>query len=238
MVTLGACFGAQAVGSYKALQLVNPMPAKLVAVEAEPQCHAWVFEHFRNNGIDPDRHWIVKAALSDTSDPVLFPVGGAGTGLQNAMVTNRSLSRKRFADTICDEGRAEAALRELFLHGSTGLRRDLLAGDDRFAAEIKVVSALTLRDILGPFDLVDYLEADIQQSELIVFPPFMSELRRKVRRIHIGTHGRYVHRFLARTFRREGWEILFDFEPDATHETSLGRFTTGDGVLTVRNPSL
>src|SRR5215207_5135009 len=31
MITLGACYGAQAVASYHALQLLNPMPCKLVA---------------------------------------------------------------------------------------------------------------------------------------------------------------------------------------------------------------
>ena len=36
MMTLGAWYGAQAVGSYRALQSLNPLPAKLVIVEAEP----------------------------------------------------------------------------------------------------------------------------------------------------------------------------------------------------------
>ena len=60
-------------------------------------------------------------------------------------------------------------------------------------AEIKLVSAVTLRDVLAPFELVDYLDFDIQQSEIIVFPPFLDLLKRKVRRIHIGTHGKDVH---------------------------------------------
>ncbi|MBV9245352.1 MAG: hypothetical protein JO366_11135, partial [Methylobacteriaceae bacterium] len=36
MVTLGALYGYQAVGSQRALQLLNPLPYKLVAVEAVP----------------------------------------------------------------------------------------------------------------------------------------------------------------------------------------------------------
>src|SRR5579864_9238733 len=31
MITLGACYGVQAIGSYRVLQLINPMPCKLVA---------------------------------------------------------------------------------------------------------------------------------------------------------------------------------------------------------------
>ena len=33
MITLGACYAAQAVGAYRALQMLNPMPCRLVAVE-------------------------------------------------------------------------------------------------------------------------------------------------------------------------------------------------------------
>ena len=68
-------------------------------------------------------------------------------------------------------------------------------------AEIKLVSAVTLRDVLAPFEFVDYLDSDIQQSEIIVFPPFLDLLKRKVRRIHIGTHGKDVHRSLHELFR-------------------------------------
>ena len=69
-------------------------------------------------------------------------------------------------------------------------------------AEIKLVSAVTLRDVLGPFDVVDYLELDIQQSEIMVFPPFLDLLQAQVRRVHIGTHGNDVHRLAAQLFRR------------------------------------
>jgi 3-oxoacyl-(acyl-carrier-protein) synthase len=52
-ITLGACFAAQAVGAYRALQMLNPMPCKLVAVEPEPENIPWIRRHMRDNGIDP-----------------------------------------------------------------------------------------------------------------------------------------------------------------------------------------
>jgi len=61
-------------------------------------------------------------------------------------------------------------------------------------------------------------------------------LRKKVRRIHIGTHGKDVHWRLHDLFAENGWEIVFSFEPNARHDTVLGSFDTNDGVLTVRNP--
>ena len=69
-------------------------------------------------------------------------------------------------------------------------------------AEIKLMSCVTLKDLISPFDVVDYLESDIQQSEIVVFPPFIDLLRRKVRRILIGTHGIDVHHSLHELFCR------------------------------------
>ena len=95
-----------------------------------------------------------------------------------------------------------------------------------------------MRELLSPFDRVDYLESDIQQSEIEVFPPFVDLLRRKVRRIHIGTHGKDVHWALHDLFAQNGWNIQFSFEPNGRFDTALGSFETNDGVLTVVNPDL
>lgn len=242
MVTLGACFGYQAVGSYHALQMINPMPCKLVAIDPIPQNIEWTKRHFQHNGIDPDRHWIVEAAISDSNEPVYFPIGAPGSGIQNCVSTNTREARADYAAQLIAEGRAEAALRGLLLSNTTGLTKDLLPGNPNFLAEIRPVSALTLGDILRPFDCIDFLEADIQQSEIVVFPPFMDLLKRKVRRIHLGTHGMEVHQSLRDQFAANGWELIFDFAPDSTHRVlSLGEwkaFSTNDGVLTVRNPRL
>jgi hypothetical protein len=120
---------------------------------------------------------------------------------------------------------------------STGITKDLVEGKN-FPAEIKMVSAITLQDILSPFDVVDYVESDIQQSEILVFPPYMTLLKRKVRRVHIGTHGREVHTTLLQLFEKDGWDIVFNFEPNSTFTSPLGKFSTNDGVLTAVNPDL
>jgi hypothetical protein len=98
------------------------------------------------------------------------------------------------------------------------------------------VNTITLADVLGPLERVDLLESDLQESEILVFPPFRRLLKRKVHRIHIGTHGKDVHRVLLRMFIEDGWEIVFTYEPDSVHETVLGTFAMNDGVLSVRNP--
>jgi hypothetical protein len=239
MITLGACYGAQAVGSYRMLQQLNPMPCKLVAVEPVPENFEWTARHFRDNGLDPAEHWLVPHAIGPDITPVLFPIGAPGSGAQNAVATNNEAARKHYVD-VFSKGGSEAAmtaLRNLLLHNTTGLTRNLVEGHD-FTAEIKLVSAVTLRELLSPFERVDYLESDIQQSEIDVFPPFIDLLRKKVHRIHIGTHGKDVHWSLHDLFAQSGWNIVFSFEPNAHHETALGSFETNDGVLTVVNPDL
>jgi hypothetical protein len=237
MISLGACYGGQVVGCYRALQLINPMPSKFVAVEGNPENIDWMAQHMRDNGMDPDQHWLVQAAISDNNKPVLFPVGCPGLGVQNYVSTNEAVGRKACADQIIAGGGAEQALQDILLRNTTGLKRELVAGEN-FEGEIKIVSGVTLKDLLLPFDVVDYIEADIQQSEILVFPPFMDVLKRKVRRIHIGTHGKEIHNALFQLFKREGWEIVFNFAPNTRYGSWLGPFSMNDGVLTVRNPKV
>ena len=125
------------------------------------------------------------------------------------------------------------------MHNKTGLQIELVPGSEHnFVGELQFVSAISLREILGPFDYIDYLEADMQQSEIVVFPPFIEQLTKKVRRIHIGTHGGDVHQALHDMFELHGWEMIYSFAPNTKFETALCTFETDDGVLTVRNPAL
>jgi Methyltransferase FkbM domain len=237
MISLGAHYGAQVVGAYRAIQLIKPMPCKLVAVEPVPENFDWMMEHMRINGIDPADHWLVRMAIGGRNDPIYFPVGGAGTGANNSYSTNEVLARMQYAEMLIQEGCTEDALRNLIINNTTGIVMDLLPGQE-VMAEIKLLSCITLQDLLGPFHRVDYLESDIQQSEILVFPPFIDLLRRKVRRIHIGTHGLDVHRDLHALFAQHGWNIVFSYEPNAIHDSALGSFALNDGVLTVVNPDL
>tara|TARA_R110002167_G_scaffold75500_1_gene210614 strand:+ start:1309 stop:2295 length:987 start_codon:yes stop_codon:yes gene_type:complete len=239
MMTLGACYGNQAVGAYKALQAINPMPAKLVCVEGDPENVAWIHQHFRDNGIDPNDHWILEAALGADNKPILYPVGSPGSGAQNCYSTNCAEGRMAVAETVARDGRFDAMLYNLLLNNATGMSINLAQDSDYdFKAELKFVSATTLVDVLGPFDRVDYVESDIQQSEAIVFPPAIEALSRKVRRVHMGTHGGDVHQQMVDLFVRDGWELVFDYPPNSRFETPWGNFETNDGVLTVLNPRL
>jgi hypothetical protein len=237
MITLGACYGGQAVGAALALKAINPLPIKLVAVEPEPTNMDWIKRHFRDNGIDPDEHWLLQSVLGADNSPIFFPVGSPGSGAQNSFSTNELAARKNYVKYLTSSGNSKVALEKLLLENTTGIHKLLVEGTE-FDSEIKLLSSITLEEVLGPFSRVDFLESDIQQSEIIVFPPARRVLKDKVRRIHIGTHGKDVHQSLSSMFEEDGWEILFDFEPNSSFETELGAFSTNDGILTVVNPDL
>jgi hypothetical protein len=63
-------------------------------------------------------------------------------------------------------------------------------------------------------------------------------VKRKVRRVHIGTHGAEVHDFLRTLLATAGWEVIFDYAPYSRHMTSQGPLDLGDGILTARNPAV
>src|SRR5262245_59325746 len=128
MITLGACYAAQAVGSYRALQQLNPMPAKLVAVEPEPDNYQWSMRHMRDNGIDPEEHWLLPYAISDSTDPVYFPVGSPGTGAQNCYSTNEKTTREFYVRELLSRGNIDETVRNLVLHNTTGMTKDLVPG--------------------------------------------------------------------------------------------------------------
>ena len=239
MMSLGACYGAQAVGSYLALEAVNPLPVKLVVVDGVPENIAWARKHFLDNGIDPDAHWLITAAMSDSNEPVLFPVGAPGSGAQNCVNINTPAYRRDMAAAVIGSGHENEVLQGLLERNSTALKMNLMPDSAYvFEAELRFVSALTLNDLLGPFERVDLVEADMQQSEEIVFPPAIEALNSKVRRVHIGTHGSDVHRKLHALFVFHGWDILFSFEPNGTYQGPAGPFSLNDGILTAVNPSV
>jgi len=233
-ISLGACFGHQLVGAWKALQVLNPLPSLLVAVEPVSENCAWMRSHMAINGIDPDDHWIIQGAIAGDNEPVLFPVGGPGSGRNSCIEINTKLYRHTIIDLLRRDGACERVLENILLHNSTGIVHELGLGA---TSEIKFISAMTLRDVLAPIDRVDLLEVDIQRSESEIFPSAMELVSRKVRRVHIGTHGADVHHMLRALFAQAGWEIVFDYGP-GKHVTPRGPLELGDGILTARNPTV
>jgi FkbM family methyltransferase len=103
---------------------------------------------------------------------------------------------------------------------------------------VETVDAITLLDLLGPLESVDLIHCDIQGGEADVFEQAAPQVDRKVRRVHIGTHGAVLEHRLRRLFTSLGWVNVNDFPSGTEAETRWGRITFQDGVQSWSNPRL
>ena len=84
--------------------------------------------------------------------------------------------------------------------------------------------------------MVDFIDLDIQGSEFTVLAVAIIDLCEKVKRIHIGTHGKDIEDRLRDLFVSAGWINIFDFSTGSTVDTDFGLVTFGDGVQSWVNP--
>ena len=234
-VSLGAHFGEPLVNAARALTHLNAMPYRLIGVEGDRHMVAMLKRHFVDNGIEPRDHCIINAVVSDTNTPVVFPTSDVRTGANSAF--HEPAQRESLYDAIAKAGLSDAVLQNVVTTGSTGLQVPLWEGSDA-KGELEFVSALTLTDILGLAGETDYLEIDIQGSETRALPPAADALNRKVKWLHLGTHGKAVHEYMRELIESWGWRTLVDLLPESTYRAPDREFETQDGILIARNPRL
>ncbi|CAD7955089.1 unnamed protein product [Amoebophrya sp. A120] len=101
-----------------------------------------------------------------------------------------------------------------------------------------------MRDV----EVIDLVDMDIQGQELYVIPRFLDEFADRVRRIHVGTHEKFVHKrlraafeshkYMARTYS-QSWVFEQDYlGMSARGIEHYGNVLFRDGVMTLRNPRL
>lgn len=90
MMELGAGYGKWLVRAVKALRLISNMPYQLIGVEAEPEHFQWMKLHFMDNGIKPEKHLLIEAAVSDQDGHVMFETGRSNEHYTHKIVTDIS----------------------------------------------------------------------------------------------------------------------------------------------------
>jgi FkbM family methyltransferase len=70
---LGAGFGPWLVSGAAAAQHIGIESVRLYGVEADPDHFAFMRQHFRDNGIDPDAHTLLNAAAGARAGTALWP---------------------------------------------------------------------------------------------------------------------------------------------------------------------
>jgi len=220
MVELGAGFGRWLMRAARALRQIGGPAFQLVAVEAEPRHFGWIAQHFRDNNIDPTAHTLIQAAVSDHPGEAMLYV-------------------ERDKDSSPAEWYGQSLVRDRdVVRSADGDYDGQKATRHRSGWRSVRVPLVTLAQILAPLETVDLIDVDVQGEELNVITPAISDLTRKVRRFHIGTHSRAIEKGLRKLFGAAGWECAWDFRIGTTERTPWGKIRFTDGVQTWVNPYL
>ncbi len=209
VIELGAGYGPWLVTAHRAEQLSTGRPVDLVGVEMVPQHYVWMREHLGNNGIDPEGHRLIHAAVSDSDGEALYqPEKDAHFDFGQHVIARRSARPSA--------GRAPA--------------------DDPLAPVW--VPCIGLGGLLRDYDRVDLMHVDIQGEELRAIGSAMEEMCARVRRVIVATHSRRIHRELRRLLAGAGWENCYDFRLRKRERTPFGDVQFLDGLLAFVNGSL
>jgi hypothetical protein len=98
------------------------------------------------------------------------------------------------------------------------------------------VDKIDIRDILRAHDNIDFLDLDIQGEEVKVLTAGLELVDRKVKRLHIGTHGSQLEAELRKLFHSRGWILLRDYGCHQSNLTPFGAIQFVDGVQSWINP--
>ncbi|MSP52531.1 MAG: hypothetical protein EXQ91_09145 [Alphaproteobacteria bacterium] len=188
--------------------------------------------HFTDNGFDPLDHAIINAVVAEDNRPVLFTMSPERTGANVAFQSQAQ--RLQLAHRIAQAGLEKKAALSLVLDGTMTLSVPMTGTGVR--GDLAFSSTITIADVIGTLDIVDYLEIDIQSSEALALPPAMRMIDRKVRWLHLGAHGGQLHDEIRFMFRDHGWEINVDLKPESRFAYPGGEFEIQDGVLSLYNP--
>jgi FkbM family methyltransferase len=221
MIELGAGIGCWVVRAAYAVQQYNPsLPYRLIAVEAEPTHFEWMRDHFLDNGINPDQHLLIHAAVSDKPGQASFYVENPGSSADPSAWYGQALTKDYEVDLAASDA----------TYGDFRVRRH------QSGAKSIIVPAITLASILDGLQQVDLIHIDIQGAELGVVGSAIQELGRKVKRLHIGTHGHDIEAGLRELLKSHQWRCLADYPSFSREPTPWGPIDFQDGVQSWINP--
>src|SRR6185503_6936522 len=172
MIELGAGYGRWAVRAALAAARKPSCTFQCVAVEAEPVHFRWMLDHFRDNGLNPDDHDIIWAAVGAQSGFVPFWIGEPDGWYGQAIASD------------APEPLPSARMRRRLKARSILGRPPITSPTEKAQLWVPCV---TLVELLAPYPKVDLIDLDVQGSEFDVLAPAIELLNERVHRIHIGT---------------------------------------------------
>lgn len=211
MFELGAGYGRWCINAMHALQLLNPVPFHFVAVEADAAHFRFLQEYFAAHGLSPSDYRLINAAVDEKAGHAIFHMGE---------------SNEWYGQYI--DGEKATWLRRL-LYSFQKLQ-------NRNKKRKEVVKTITLNSLLDDYDFVDLIDMDIQSSELPVLKSSISELNKKVKRVHVGTHKPEIDVGLKNLFLENNWKNVHLYPSFSKSTTPYGLIDFNDGIQSWINP--
>ena len=103
-------------------------------------------------------------------------------------------------------------------------------------SHIKVVNSVSLQTLLQDLNIVDFIDLDVQGTELKILSSVPKNMWDKVKLVHIGTHSTQIEKGLRKLFTKLGWNSKFDFAMGKEAQTEYGIISFQDGVQSWTNP--
>ena len=229
---LGAGWGPWLITGGFAARQKGIRDIRLVGVEGSAKHLRFMHEHFRNNGFDPNEHTLLHGVAGTYDGIARFPIieeekdnWGAEAGFQTKLSTptpQRTGGWKRWLRPA--------------VHAVRRVKARLQGRPSPVASStpMEKLPCYSLNTLLKPFERVDLIHVDIQGAEFDVIASARSALKQKVRRLVIGTHGRFIEERLMNELSAQGWSLESD-EACAFDETDGNVHMARDGCQVWRN---
>ncbi len=234
MIELGAGWGRWLVNAVAALRQYNrDLPYELIGVEPEPTHFQYMKMHFMDNDIDPGRHQLIQAAVTDKGREVWFYIGRPDQWYGQAIAPEPDFVPESFPQWIRKVGRLQWIRKAGRLFMGRFVNQGMIGNE-----QVKKVKAVNLNELLETLDRVDLIDLDVQGAELIVLKAAAEQVDRKVKRVHIGTHGTEIEAGLRKLFSDLGWKGVHDYPLGSESVTPWGAIKFQDGVQSWINSKL
>ncbi len=222
MLELGAGYGRWSMRAALAVQQLRQIPFQLIAVEAEPVHFEWLHAHFRANGVDPERHGLIQAAVSSITGTAAFYVGSPQGNDSPDLWYGQTLVKGAESFNVVEKQ----------THGGFQVRRN------KSGWKSITVPQISMSSLIRKLNCVDLIDLDVQGEELPAIESAIEDLDRNTKRMHIGTHGAEIEAGLRKVLSGHGWRCLADYGCGGSRETEYGPISFGDGVQSWVNPRL
>ncbi len=214
VMELGAGWGPWLVAGAAAARHLGITEIHMLGVEADSGHHASLRQHLQDNGFDPDRHTLLKAAVGATAGKARFPKVHDSANQWGARPTQ--------GDNASDTAYLSSVMGEAKI-------------------EMEEVDLLAINDLLARQPSWDLVHIDVQGWEADICRAGMQQLGERAKRVIVGTHSRKLDGEVMEMFHHAGWTLEHEKPTQMRYNRAaekLESMTWADGAQIWKNQKI